>query len=76
MREMIRQQMKRGELCIEPEDELGKFSHEDKRLSSGRRGAEPAPRTKLHTHTDSVASDDFFGNDDEGDSQQEEVADS
>lgn len=76
MREMIRQQMERGELSTEPENELGKPGQEDKQLASGRRGASATLSIKARTHTDGVAGDDFFGDDDEEDSQQSEASDS
>lgn len=75
MREMIRQQMECGELSTEPENELGKLGQENKQLVSGRR-VDVAPSIKARTHTDDVESDDFFGEDDEEDSQQSEASDS
>jgi hypothetical protein len=75
---MIRQQMERGELSSKPESELGELGHENKQLVSDRRGANVASsiRVKARTHTNDVASDDFFGNDDEQDSLQSETSDS
>lgn len=76
MREMIRQQMERGELSTEPENEPGKPGQEKKKLVSSRRGAHVASSIKAQTHTDGVESDEFFGEDDEEDSQQSEASDS
>jgi len=77
VREMIRQQMDRGELSNEPENELGELGHENKQLIvSSRRGTDVAPPIKDRTHTNDVAGDGFFGDDDELDSQQSEASDS
>ena len=76
VRETIRQQMERGELSTEPENELGKLRQENKQFVSGRRRADVAPSTKARTHTENAESDDFFGDDDEEDSQQSEASDS
>lgn len=75
---MIRQQMGRGELSSEPENELGELGHEIKQLVSYRSGADvpPSIRVKARTHTNDIISDDFFGDDDEQDSQQSETSDS
>lgn len=70
VREMIRQQMERGEISTEPENELGKLGQENKPLASSQRGA--VTSVKARTHTDE-ADDDFFGEDEE-DSQQGEAS--
>lgn len=75
VRELIRQQMERGELSTEPEIELGKLGQGDKQLSSVRRNADVAPSTKPQI-PDGVADDDFFGDDGDEDSQQSEGSDS
>ncbi|KAF8435159.1 hypothetical protein L210DRAFT_3409515 [Boletus edulis BED1] len=81
VREMIRQQMARGELSAEPENELGKPGRENKQSVSSRRGADVAPSVKARTYTDDVATDNFFGDDDDDeevdeDSSQSEASDS
>jgi len=69
--------MERGELSTEPENELGKIGQENRQLVSGRRGRDSElPSIKALTHTEDVARDDFFGDDDERDSQQSEAFDS
>ena len=76
---MIRQQMDRGELSNEPENGLGELGHEHtgrQLVVSGRSGAAVAPSIKARTHTNDVASDGFFGDDDEQNSQQSEASDS
>lgn len=72
---MIRQQMERGELSTEPENEPWKTGQENKQLVSSRGGANALPSPKALTHTEDVASDDFFGDDDEQDCQQSEAFD-
>ena len=69
---MIHQQMERGELSTEPENELGKLGEETKQLVSSRRGTDAAPSIKARAHTDGFASDDFFGGDEEEEEEEEE----
>ncbi|KAF9222465.1 hypothetical protein BS17DRAFT_709061 [Gyrodon lividus] len=77
VREMIREQMGRGELSTSPENELGIPGQDDARSKFSRKAAKAAPSKKPSKQTDSVAGDDFFGNDeDEDDSQQSEGSDS
>lgn len=76
MRKMIRQQMESGELSTEPENDPGRPGQENKQLVSGQRGVDAAPSIEARAHTDDVESDDFFGEDDEEDSQQSEASDS
>lgn len=72
----MRRQMECGELSAEPENERGKPGQEDRQLISGRRRADAAPSIKPRAYTDGIAGDDFFGDDDEEDSQQSEASDS
>ncbi|KIK96349.1 hypothetical protein PAXRUDRAFT_826065 [Paxillus rubicundulus Ve08.2h10] len=73
VRALMREQMERGELSTTPEIELGVQGQDSTRSKSSRKAVEAAPSKKSSRMADSVASDDFFGNDDdEGDSQQSE----
>lgn len=75
---MVRQQMERGELSTEPENELGKLGPERKRLVSGRKETDIAPsiKARIHTGDDDVAGDEFFGDEEEEESEQSETSSS
>ena len=75
VREMIRQQMERGELSTEPENELGKLRQVNKPLASSQRGAVTSDQARTHTDEAEIADDDFFGEEEEEeDSQQSEAS--
>lgn len=76
MREIIRQQMERGEIGAEPENELGKPGEESKQSVFRKKAADAPLSKKPCSHNDDVAGDDFFGDDDdEEDSEQSEASD-